>query len=123
MTPDSRKEEEEMKNSKGRRWSRMILVMVFMALILITTGFLSPPVVDRATRALGWVIERLREDSIQSPHEEIRRQSWMAWPGAVLSRDYFSLTETSVSLAGKKEESRPSVTTPGQQASRSIVDP
>jgi hypothetical protein len=93
MTFGSGKEEEPMGNRKTKRWSGMILVMVFMALILMATVSLSSPAVNRATQTLSWVIEKLKGHPRQRTPEEIRERWRVTRPGMLLSENFIPKCE------------------------------
>ena len=77
-----------MENRKGRQWSRVLIVMIFMALILTVTVAVSPPVGSRTVRTLGSLLEKLREAPGPRTSAEIRERWRVTRPGMLLSKDF-----------------------------------
>jgi len=113
-----------MSNRKAKRWSGTIWVVVFMALMLMMTVCISLSSADRATRILGWVIEKLNEDPKPRTLEETRERWRVTRPGMLLSDAFIPKCEAPGLRAMKKkgENGQPG-SQPFQQASESHSNP
>jgi hypothetical protein len=92
-----------MGKKSAKRWSGMILGMVSMALILMVTVAVSPPVGSRVVRTLGRVIERLREAPGPRTSAEIRERWRVTRPGMLFSESFVAKSEPPALRAEEKQ--------------------
>jgi hypothetical protein len=87
-----------MEKRSGKEWLRLILGMLSMALILMVTVAVSPPVGSRFVQTLGSAVERLRD----APG--IRDRWGVTRPGIRFSDAFAATSESPALRAEEKQE-------------------